>query len=106
MSNTKSKLIRVYCGIRHTSRGTIHRYIGHFEDGTRRQLRESFNPYVSVAQVVYPGRDVTLITGTSYRVNAKEEFLFSSKPSVKLSPRQRECVISEVAIGLDTAEGR
>jgi hypothetical protein len=91
ITSTRPKLVRVYCGIRHTSRGSKCRYIGHFEDGIRRQLRESFNTYVSVAQVDYGHR---------------EEFVFSSKPTVKLSPGQRRCAVAEVHIGLDTAEGR
>jgi hypothetical protein len=92
---TQPKLIRVYCGIRHTSRGTVYRYIGHFEDGTRRQLREGFRCYVKVAQIVW----------TTPGYEGREEFVFSSKPTVNLSKWQRPHALAEVAIGLDTAEG-
>jgi hypothetical protein len=91
---TAPKLIRAYCAIRHTSRGTIYRYTGQFEDGTSRQLREGVRPYVSVAQLLW-------MTIPGYE--GREEFVFSAKPSVNLNKWQRPHIVAEIQIGLDTA---
>jgi hypothetical protein len=90
----KPKLLRVYCAIRHTSRGTKYTYTGQFEDGTVRKIRESANAYVSVAQVRY---------AVSYHYPNKEVFCFSSKPSVQLTKWQQKQDVTTVRIGLDTA---
>jgi hypothetical protein len=89
------KLVRVYCAVRHTSRGTGYRYTGQFEDGTQRKLRESFTPYVSVAQVNYP-----------FGEHFKEKFVFSAKTTVNLGPWYRRNLVAEIGIGLDTAANK
>lgn len=90
MQANTSKLVRVYCAIKHTSRGTRYIYTGFFEDGTQRKIRDCFNCYVSVAQM----------ERNCYGRN--EGFKFSSKPSVALS--SYEIAMAQVPIGLDTAE--
>jgi hypothetical protein len=99
---SKSKLLRVYCAIRHTSRGTKYTYTGQFEDGTVRKIRESANAYVSVAQIRYaarPAQDHWLARPE------REEFCFSSKPTVKLAKWQTPegSELTTVRVGLDTA---
>jgi hypothetical protein len=82
MQTTNSKLIKVIA-ILLPGKHPRYRYVGYFENGLQLKIRESFNVYVSVAQLT------------------EGDFVFSSKPSAPLSARQQARLISHARVHAD-----